>query len=107
MHDSDNDPPAPAPAPTNPAARWRAVALLSIGLSVGLVVGIGLTVGFAEGEEMRTEVSAKFRRAGVAGELAAAGFEMRSWWTDAAAQFGRVRSRTRSWYTSSPSKSTE
>jgi L-histidine N-alpha-methyltransferase len=37
---------------------------------------------------MRTEVSAKFRRAGVAGELAAAGFAMRSWWTDAAAQFG-------------------
>ena len=49
---------------------------------------IGLTVGFAAGEEMRTEVSAKFRRAGVAAELAAAGFAMRSWWTDPAAQFG-------------------
>jgi L-histidine N-alpha-methyltransferase len=33
-------------------------------------------------------VSAKFRREGVAGELAAAGFTMRSWWTDAANQFG-------------------
>jgi L-histidine N-alpha-methyltransferase len=37
---------------------------------------------------MRTEVSAKFRREGVAGELAAAGFTMRSWWTDTADQFG-------------------
>jgi L-histidine Nalpha-methyltransferase len=52
------------------------------------VPGIGLTVQFADGEEMRTEVSAKFRRPGVAAELAAAGFAMRSWWTDAADQFG-------------------
>ena len=44
--------------------------------------GIGLTVRFEAGEQMRTEVSAKFRRAGIAAELAAAGFAMRSWWTD-------------------------
>ena len=50
--------------------------------------GIGLTAAFAAGEEMRTEVSAKFRRAGVDAELAAAGLDMRSWWTDSAAQFG-------------------
>ena len=37
---------------------------------------------FADGEEMRTEISAKFRRDGVAAELAAAGFTLRSWWTD-------------------------
>ena len=37
---------------------------------------------------MRTEVSAKFREAGVRAELAAAGLEMRSWRTDAAGQFG-------------------
>ena len=43
---------------------------------------------FAAGEEMRTEISAKFRRAGVEAELAAAGLAMRSWWTDSAAQFG-------------------
>jgi len=45
-------------------------------------------VTFADGEEMRTEVSAKFRRSGVEAELAAAGFTMRSWWTDSAGQFG-------------------
>jgi len=50
--------------------------------------GIGLTVRFADGEEMRTEVSAKFRRPGVERELAAAGFAMSSWWTDPAGQFG-------------------
>ena len=49
---------------------------------------IGLTVQFAEGEEMRTEVSAKFRRDGVAAELAAAGFRLESWWTDTGGRFG-------------------
>ena len=49
---------------------------------------LGLTVDFAGGEEMRTEVSAKFRRAGVEAELAAAGLAMRAWWTDPGDQFG-------------------
>ena len=49
---------------------------------------IGLTVPFAAGEEMRTEISAKFRRDGVATELAAAGLAMRHWWTDARGRFG-------------------
>jgi len=52
------------------------------------VPAIGLTVRFAAGEEMRTEVSAKFRRPGVQAELAAASLTMGSWWTDSAAQFG-------------------
>ncbi len=49
---------------------------------------LGLTVEFAAGEEMRTEVSAKFRPDGARAELAAAGLAMRSWWTDEAGQFG-------------------
>jgi L-histidine Nalpha-methyltransferase len=52
------------------------------------VPAVGLTVDFAEGEEMRTEVSAKFRRGGVQAELAAAGFALRSWWTDDKERFG-------------------
>jgi L-histidine N-alpha-methyltransferase len=52
------------------------------------VANLGLTVDFAGGEEMRTEVSAKFREAGVRRELAAAGLAMRSWWTDPGGQFG-------------------
>lgn len=49
---------------------------------------LDLTVDFAEGEEMLTEVSAKFRPAGVADELAAAGLRRTHWWTDAAGDFG-------------------
>ncbi len=49
---------------------------------------IDLTAEFAAGEEMRTEVSAKFRREGVARELAAAGFTLDRWWTDGQGRFG-------------------
>jgi L-histidine N-alpha-methyltransferase len=52
------------------------------------VGALGLEVPFASGEEMRTEVSAKFHRRGVARELAAAGFELSRWWTDRAERFG-------------------
>ncbi|CAL9605063.1 L-histidine N(alpha)-methyltransferase [Streptomyces sp. NPDC050585] len=48
---------------------------------------LGLAVPFAAGEEMRTEVSAKFRQEGVAAELAAARLELSRWWTDAQGRF--------------------
>jgi L-histidine N-alpha-methyltransferase len=43
---------------------------------------LDLTVSFAAGEDLRTEVSAKFRRDGVRRELEAAGFTLQNWWTD-------------------------
>ena len=43
---------------------------------------LDLTVDFAAGEEMRTEISAKFRKERVTAELAAAGLTLREWWTD-------------------------
>ena len=46
------------------------------------VAELGLTVPFARGEEIRTEVSAKFRPDGVRKELRATGFEITRWWTD-------------------------
>jgi L-histidine N-alpha-methyltransferase len=46
-----------------------------------------LEVGFAAGEELRTEISSKFTREGVEGELAAAGLRLESWHTDAAQRF--------------------
>ena len=49
------------------------------------IPALDLAVDFAEGEEMRTEVSAKFREEGVRAELAAAGLELTHWWTDARA----------------------
>ena len=61
---------------------WIEMRLRSTAVQHVQVRDLGLTVAFADGEEMRTEVSAKFRRPGVEAELAAAGFTMRSWWTD-------------------------
>jgi L-histidine Nalpha-methyltransferase len=72
----------------NADAEWIEMRLRSSLAQIVRLPGIGLTVEFAEGEEMRTEISAKFRREGVAAELGAAGFAMRSWWTDSADQFG-------------------
>jgi len=69
-------------------AEWIEMRLRSLSDQEVHLPGIGLTVRFAAGEEMRTEVSAKFRRQGVQAELAAAGFAMQAWWTDAAGQFG-------------------
>ncbi len=70
------------------AAEWIEMRLRSLADQTVHVPAIGLTVRFAAGEEMRTEVSAKFRLSGVQAELAAADLDMRSWWTDSAAQFG-------------------
>jgi L-histidine N-alpha-methyltransferase len=52
------------------------------------VESLGLTVDFADGEEMLTEVSCKFRPNGVAAELADAGLQRTHWWTDNARDFG-------------------
>jgi L-histidine N-alpha-methyltransferase len=51
------------------------------------IAELDLTVDFAAGEELRTEISAKFRRDGLAGELVTAGFTPRHWWTDTAGLF--------------------
>lgn len=46
------------------------------------LAAIDLEVRFDEGEELLTEISSKFRRAGIAAELASAGLQVRDWWTD-------------------------
>jgi L-histidine Nalpha-methyltransferase len=72
----------------NPKAEWIEMRLRSHAAQQVRLPGIGLVVSFDAGEEMRTEISAKFRRSGVAAELAEAGLAMRSWWTDPEGQFG-------------------
>jgi L-histidine N-alpha-methyltransferase len=52
-----------------------------------LIPEIGLEVDFAEGEELSTEVSAKFHRHGVEAELDKAGFTNGAWWTDSEDRF--------------------
>ncbi|MFI6006035.1 L-histidine N(alpha)-methyltransferase [Streptomyces sp. NPDC051366] len=51
------------------------------------VRALDLVVPFAAGEEILTEVSAKFRQEGVRKELAEAGLELTQWWTDAEGRF--------------------
>jgi L-histidine N-alpha-methyltransferase len=72
----------------NAQAEWIEMRLRSSSEQIVRLPAIGLCVPFAAGEEMRTEVSAKFRRAGVAAELAIAGFELARWWTDEGGRFG-------------------
>lgn len=62
--------------------RLRATAALTV-----KIPAVDLAVSFAAGEELRTEVSAKFRRTGVDAELSAAGLDLRHWWTDGAERF--------------------
>ncbi|AHH96321.1 L-histidine N(alpha)-methyltransferase [Kutzneria albida] len=62
--------------------RLRATRAMTVGLP-----GAGVEVRFAAGEELRTEVSAKFRRERVEQELAEAGFELAHWWTDTEGRF--------------------
>ncbi|MER6025795.1 L-histidine N(alpha)-methyltransferase [Streptomyces sp. NPDC001851] len=66
---------------------WIEMRLRSRTAQTVKVPALDLAVDFAAGEELRTEVSAKFRRDGVTAELAAAGLELTHWWTDAQGRF--------------------
>jgi L-histidine Nalpha-methyltransferase len=72
----------------DPANEWIEMRLRATAEQRARVRDLDLDVHFAAGEEMRTEVSAKFRRAGVEAELAAAGLALRAWWTDPGERFG-------------------
>lgn len=54
---------------------------------------LDLQVSFAEGEQMRTEYSSKFRPAGIAAELGAAGLQTVRFWTDPDGDFGLTLAR--------------
>jgi len=57
------------------------------------VVALDLAVHFEQGEEMRTEISAKFTPERVEGDLAAAGLELTHWLSDADGHFALSLSR--------------
>ncbi|MDQ2585287.1 L-histidine N(alpha)-methyltransferase [Saccharothrix yanglingensis] len=71
----------------NAEEEWIEMRLRAVRPVEAHVAALDLDVTFAEGEELRTEVSAKFRREGVERELGAAGFELHRWWTDAEGRF--------------------
>jgi L-histidine N-alpha-methyltransferase len=54
---------------------------------------IDLRIEFAQDERLRTEISTKFRRDGVAEELAAAGLGSEAWWEYDAAEFALCLAR--------------
>ena len=71
----------------DPEEEWIEMRLRADGAQHVTISRLGLDVDFADGEELRTEISAKFRRAGVERELAAVGLEVDEWWTDPAGDF--------------------
>ena len=66
---------------------WIEMRLRSLREQTVRLAAIDLEVTFVEGEELRTEISAKFHRERVARELAAAGLRLTHWWTDPAGDF--------------------
>ncbi|MCD0448238.1 L-histidine N(alpha)-methyltransferase [Actinocorallia sp. API 0066] len=81
--DADFDPDAFAHvAVWNEAEEWIEMRLRALRPQTVHVRALDLTVAFADGEEMRTEISAKFRPAGLKEELTAAGFDVSVLWTD-------------------------
>lgn len=77
----------------NPEAEWIEMWLRSTTTQRVTVEELDLVVDFEAGEEMLTEVSAKFRTDGVRSELAAVGLELIGWWTDPAGDFALSLSR--------------
>ena len=69
------------------AREWIEMRLRSRGRQTVKIRALDLAVDFAAGEELRTEVSAKFREEGVRAELTAAGFAPARWWTDTRGRF--------------------
>ena len=70
------------------ANEWMEMLVRAVHAQRVCVADLDLVVDFEAGELMRTEISAKFRRAGVFAELVAAGLEPAEWWTDDQGDFG-------------------
>ncbi|CAM5306977.1 L-histidine N(alpha)-methyltransferase [Streptomyces pilosus] len=74
---------------------WIEMRLRSRTAQTVKIPALGLVVDFAAGEDLRTEVSAKFRQDGVRTELASAGLELTRWWTDEERRFALSLSTAR------------
>ncbi|MBW3573940.1 MAG: L-histidine N(alpha)-methyltransferase [Actinobacteria bacterium] len=70
-----------------PEQEWIEMRLRSLAAQRVSIPAIGMEVDFAGGEELRTEISAKFRRQRLDDELSAAGLRLARWWTDTAGDF--------------------
>ncbi|WFE65652.1 L-histidine N(alpha)-methyltransferase [Micromonospora sp. WMMD714] len=77
----------------DPAREWIEMRLRASRAMRVRIAALGLSVDFAEGEELLTEVSAKFRPEGIGAELTAAGFVPAEFWTDPDGLFGVTLAR--------------
>ncbi|CAM2790915.1 L-histidine N(alpha)-methyltransferase [Prescottella defluvii] len=77
----------------DPVEEWIEMRLEADTAMTVRVPDLGLTVPFAAGEQIRTEISAKFRRNGIRAELTAAGFDDIQTWTDENERFALVCAR--------------
>jgi len=92
--DGDFDPDAFAHvARFDPAEEWIEMRLRAVRPMTVRVGALDLDVEFAAGEDLRTEISAKFRPERVAAELDAAGLRLVEWWTDDPGDFALSLSR--------------
>ncbi|MFJ5557078.1 L-histidine N(alpha)-methyltransferase [Streptomyces sp. NPDC093250] len=66
---------------------WIEMRLRSRTAQTVKIPALELAVDFAADEDLRTEVSAKFRQEGVREELSSAGLELTRWWTDGEGRF--------------------
>ncbi|MGW5364643.1 L-histidine N(alpha)-methyltransferase [Actinopolymorpha pittospori] len=71
----------------NAEEEWIEMRLRSSRAQRARVADLDLNVTFDAGEELRTEISAKFREERVREELRAAGLSLEAWWTDPAGDF--------------------
>jgi L-histidine N-alpha-methyltransferase len=71
----------------DPENEWIEMRLRSTTATRVTFSELALDIVLETGEEIRTEISAKFRREGVQRELATAGFGLDSWWTDPKGRF--------------------
>ena len=67
---------------------WIEMRVRSLDDRVVHVPGAGIDVELAAGEDIRTEISTKFTRGRVAGDLAEAGLRLNEFWTDVGDRFG-------------------
>ncbi|MFF7393562.1 L-histidine N(alpha)-methyltransferase [Streptomyces scabiei] len=77
----------------NAECEWIEMRLRSRTAQTVKIPALDLAVDFEAGEELRTEVSAKFRKEGVRAELASVGLELTRWWTDGEGRFALSLSR--------------
>ena len=77
----------------DPEASWIEMRLRARGEQRIAIEGAGMEVSLADGEDLRTEISAKFTRDGLERELEAAGMALTAFYTDPGGLFGLALAR--------------